>query len=125
MSDKISKRVYHLKKCHCSNIKVVPKIPFDKFLADIQFRQKLSQDNHAQLEAACNELCSRLRDKLQLWRRFERQLEMVQSAVREADYMVELLTVQGQVDYDRLLKATEKLEVRFFNDVSCTSINPK
>ncbi|XP_045447348.1 titin-like isoform X2 [Melitaea cinxia] len=68
------------------------------------------QDSHAELEAACNELSVRLRSKLQLWRRFERQLELVQGAVREADYMVELLTVQGQVDYDRLLKATEKLE---------------
>ncbi|CAB3238768.1 unnamed protein product [Arctia plantaginis] len=68
------------------------------------------QETHAELEAACSDLSSRLRAKLQLWRRFERQLEMVQSAVREADYMVELLTVQGQVDYDRLLKATEKLE---------------
>ncbi|CAH3870578.1 unnamed protein product [Pieris brassicae] len=68
------------------------------------------QETHAELEAACNDLCVRLRGKLQLWRRFERQLESVQGAVREADYMVELLTVQGQVDYDRLLKATERLE---------------
>lgn len=71
----------------------------------------VTQDTHSELEAACNELSVRLRSKLQLWRRFERQLELVQGAVREADYMVELLTVQGQVDYDRLLKATEKLEV--------------
>ncbi|CAG9785833.1 unnamed protein product [Diatraea saccharalis] len=70
------------------------------------------QDTHAELEAACNDLSLRLRAKVQLWKRFERQLEMVQGAVREADYMVELLTVQGQVDYDRLLKATEKLEVK-------------
>ncbi|CAK1540772.1 unnamed protein product [Leptosia nina] len=68
------------------------------------------QETHAELEAACNDLSVRLRSKLQLWRRFERQLELVQGAVREADYMVELLTVQGQVDYDRLLKATERLE---------------
>ncbi|KAH9639972.1 hypothetical protein HF086_008067 [Spodoptera exigua] len=68
------------------------------------------QETHAELEAACSDLSSRLRAKLHLWRRFERQLELVQGAVREADYMVELLTVQGQVDYDRLLKATEKLE---------------
>ncbi|CAG4949521.1 unnamed protein product [Colias eurytheme] len=68
------------------------------------------QETHAELEAACNDLSVRLRNKLQLWRRFERQLELVQGAVREADYMVELLTVQGQVDYDRLLKATERLE---------------
>lgn len=70
-----------------------------------------SQETHADLEAAANDLSARLRAKVHLWRRFERQLEMVQGAVREADYMVELLTVQGQVDYDRLLKATEKLEV--------------
>lgn len=63
------------------------------------------------MEVAVNDLNRRLRAKVMLWRRFERQLEMVQGAVREADYMVELLTVQGQVDYDRLLKATEKLEV--------------
>ncbi|CAG4999316.1 unnamed protein product [Parnassius apollo] len=68
------------------------------------------QETHAEIEAACSDLCARLRAKLQLWRRYERQLELVQGAVREADYMVELLTVQGQVDYDRLLKATEKLE---------------
>ncbi|CAH2077116.1 unnamed protein product, partial [Iphiclides podalirius] len=68
------------------------------------------QETHAEIEAACNDLCARLRAKVQLWKRFERQLELVQGAVREADYMVELLTVQGQVDYDRLLKATEKLE---------------
>ncbi|KAF9788955.1 hypothetical protein SFRURICE_021486, partial [Spodoptera frugiperda] len=68
------------------------------------------QETHAELEAACSDLSTRLRAKLLLWRRFERQLELVQGAVREADYMVELLTVQGQVDYDRLLKATEKLE---------------
>lgn len=71
----------------------------------------MSQETHADLEAAANDLSARLRAKVHLWRRFERQLELVQGAVREADYMVELLTVQGQVDYDRLLKATEKLEV--------------
>lgn len=72
------------------------------------------KETHAELEAACNELCLRLRARAALWRRFERQLELVQGAVREADYMAELLTVQGQVDYDRLLKATEKLEVLTF-----------
>lgn len=69
------------------------------------------QDRHEQLEARCARLLGLLRNRLKLWRRFEKQVEMVQQSVQEADYMMELLTVQGSVDYDRLLQATERLEV--------------
>ncbi|KAK5645556.1 hypothetical protein RI129_006856 [Pyrocoelia pectoralis] len=68
------------------------------------------QDEHTALEKRCGQLLALLRSRLALWQRFEKQLELVQQSVQEADFMMDLFTVQGQVDYERILKATERLE---------------
>ena len=82
-------------------------------MSPVRVEREISQlqDNHADLLARCKALNASLVQRLALWRRFYAQLELVQQSVREADYMMEILAVQGTVDYERLVKATERLEV--------------
>lgn len=73
----------------------------------------LLEDDYVLIEKRLCEVENLLKNRFSLWKRFERQLEAIQQSIQETDFMVELLTVHGNIDYDRLLKATERLEVNF------------
>lgn len=63
------------------------------------------------LDKRCHRLVNLLKQRLAMWRKFEEQLERVQQNVQETDYMVELLTLQGSVDLERLQTAADRLKV--------------
>lgn len=85
-------------------------------LSPIKLERDLSQlqDKHHEQESHCAHILNLLRNRLALWRRFERQLEIVQQTNNENEFMVDVLKLNGQMDYDRLKRTTERLEVRKF-----------
>lgn len=85
----------------------------------LERRISACQDAHAGLEARCQALRGLLGTRLQLWKTFEERLEAVRASVQEADYMVELLSVDTALDLDRLVTATERLEVSGPNSARC------
>ncbi|XP_024081434.1 titin-like [Cimex lectularius] len=68
------------------------------------------QDSHSKLEERTLNLLSKLKARNGLWDDFNGKLEAVRHSVREADYMMDMLKVQGPLDYKRLVKATDRLK---------------
>lgn len=83
-------------------------------VSPIQLERDLSQlqDRHEEQESRCTYILNLLTNRLGIWQRFERQLEIVQHTNNENEFMIDLLKINGQMDYDRLKRTTERLEVR-------------
>lgn len=80
---------------------------------DVEKEISKLEDDYVDIEKRLCDIENLLKNRIHLWKRFEKQLEAIQQSIEEADFMVELLTVHGSIDYDRLLKATERLEVNY------------
>lgn len=80
---------------------------------DVEKEISQLEDDYVDIEKRLCDTENLLKNRFNLWKRFEKQLEAIQQSIQETDFMVELLTVHGNIDYDRLLKATERLEVSF------------
>lgn len=92
-------------------------------VSPVDVEKEISQleDDYVDIEKRLGDVENLLKNRSALWKRFEKQLEAIQESIQETDFMVELLTVHGNIDYDRLLKATERLEVSFYYEYEwCT-----
>lgn len=85
-------------------------------VSPIKLERDLSelQDNHQEQESRNSHTLGSLKNRLALWRKFERHLETVQHTSNENKFMIDLLTLNGQMDYERLKRTTERLEVHIF-----------
>uniref|UniRef100_A0A182SA97 KASH domain-containing protein n=1 Tax=Anopheles maculatus TaxID=74869 RepID=A0A182SA97_9DIPT len=81
-------------------------------VSPLQTERDLStlQNVHSDLERRSDEVQTLLRNRLALWNKFHHQLDMIQEHVQETEFMMELLQLQESADYNRLLKATERLD---------------
>jgi nesprin-1 len=69
------------------------------------------QDEQGVVEERARVLLEKLSNRNQLWTDYTLKLDSVKQSARNADYMMQLLKLQGNVDYQRLVKATERLKV--------------
>ncbi|XP_052870403.1 muscle-specific protein 300 kDa-like, partial [Anopheles cruzii] len=81
-------------------------------VSPLQTERDLStlQNVHSDLERRCDQVGALLRARQTLWNKFHRQLDAIQEHVQETEFMMELLQLQESADYNRLLKATERLD---------------
>uniref|UniRef100_A0A182LS31 KASH domain-containing protein n=1 Tax=Anopheles culicifacies TaxID=139723 RepID=A0A182LS31_9DIPT len=81
-------------------------------VSPLQTERDLStlQNVHSDLERRSEEVMTLLRNRLALWNKFHKQLDLIQEHVQETEFMMELLQLQESADYNRLLKATERLD---------------
>lgn len=93
-------------------------------ISPIKLERDLSrlQDNHHVQEARSSSILDILNKRLIMWRRFEQHLEIVHQTNNENELMVDLLKLNGQMDYNRLEKTTERLEV-FINLINFFGIS--
>ena len=75
------------------------------------------------LEERCNGLLHLLKHRLGMWKKYEKQLEKVQKNIQETECMVELLSLQGSIDLERLQTSVDKLKVFYITIITFYYLN--
>lgn len=73
----------------------------------------LINKNQENLVSRCTSLLTVLKERAELWKNFTNRLREVKQSVEEVDFMMDLISVHGSVDYQRLAAATENLQVSY------------